>query len=97
MLPHVPVSDGAQRLLNEAVDQVDRSPLVAKSISTARDNPATPLAPPTTQDLLEKLALPPNSDPLAKPLSPASSVSVHEADKKRLYDETDVGVISKKS
>ncbi|KAE8780945.1 hypothetical protein D1007_45846 [Hordeum vulgare] len=97
VLPHVPVSDGAQRLLSEAVDQVDRSPLVAKSISTARDNPATQLDPPTTQALLEKSALPPNSGPLAKPLSPASSVGVHEADKKRPYDETDVGVISKKS
>ncbi|KAE8771091.1 hypothetical protein D1007_57044 [Hordeum vulgare] len=84
VLPHVPVSDGAQRLLSEAVDQVDRSPLVAKSISTARDNPATPLAPPTTQALLEKSALPPNNGPLAKPLSPASSVGVHEADKKRV-------------
>ncbi|KAE8771986.1 hypothetical protein D1007_56059 [Hordeum vulgare] len=97
VLPHVPVSDGAQRLLSEAVDQVDRSPLVAKSISTARDNPATPLAPPTTHALLEKSALPQNSGPLAKPLSPTSSVDLHEADKKRPYDETDVGVISKKS
>ncbi|KAE8816367.1 hypothetical protein D1007_06224 [Hordeum vulgare] len=97
VLPHVPVSDGAQRLLSEAVDQVDWSPLVAKSISTARDNPATPLAPPTTQALLEKSALPPNSGPLAKPLSPTSFVGVHEADKKCPYDETDVGVISKKS
>ncbi|KAE8811009.1 hypothetical protein D1007_12158 [Hordeum vulgare] len=55
-----------------------------------------PLAPPTTQALVEKSALPSNSGPLAKPLSPASSVGVHEEDKKRPYDETDVGVISKK-